>query len=317
MRPESPAGVLPLGKVRVLNPTVPCPTGAATGANCEEITVSCTGLPPLTATLGVALPTAPLIGTIILHAGGPGTKFLDSGFPATYLADGFNVVQIAWASDWAGATGRGVKSAACRPATVFDYVFKVVQGSSPSIGFCGQGASGGGAALGYSLAYYGLFDEFDYVVIAAGPSVSKMDYGCDPPLYTGPPRNLCPLLTDAPFAYSAGDASKVNTWEGTTTCGTSNPPPRDIITWERDSVVSPDGNYTYPQTAMSWFFCVRQPVNESTGQGSFLIDQVMPKNFPPDVNCYNDGCQGEGVWQNKDAFNATVNEMLMQCQANH
>ena len=68
---------------------------------------------------------------------------------------------------------------------------------------------------------------------------------------------------------------------------------------------------------MSWFFCVRQPVNESTGQGSFLIDQVMPKNFPPDVNCYNDGCQGEGVWQNKDAFNATVNEMLMQCQANH
>jgi hypothetical protein len=257
-----------------------------------------------------------LVGTIVLHAGGPGINFLDSGFPDTYLAAGFNVAQIAWASDWANANGAGVKSAACRPATVFDYVFRVVQGSSQSIGFCGQGASGGGAALGYSLAHYGLSSEFDYVVIAAGPSVSRMDYGCDPPLYTGPPRNLCPLLTDAPFAYSPSTANKVNGWEATTTCGKPNPLRGEIGRWADDSLVSSGANYEYPQTAMSWFFCVTQP-NESTGQGSFLIDQVVPKNAPPDVNCYSGACQGEGVWQDPNAFKLTVSEMLAQCQANH
>ena len=306
-----------------------CPTGAATGANCKEITVSCPGLPgepdlpPLKATLGVATPTAPLVGTIILHAGGPGTSFLNAGFADDYLADGFNVVQIAWATDWASADGEGVKSAACRPATVFDYVFRVVQGSSRSIGFCGQGISGGGAALGYSVAHYGLSDEFDYVVIAAGPGVSRMDYGCDPSLYTGPPLNLCPLLTDAPYAYTAGTANKVNTWEGTTTCGTSNPPEGNIELWAAGSLVSSGGNYTYPQTAVRWFFCVTHP-NESTGQGEFLIQQVVPRNGndPPDVNCYSgssgpDSCSGEGVWQDQNAFNLTLTKMLSLCQPNH
>jgi len=313
---ESPTGALPLRHVTVMG-SATCPAGAITGANCKEITVSCPGLPDLNATLAVAIPTAKLIGTVILHGGGPGTTFLNSGFPDAYLANGFNVVQIAWASDWASASGAGVKSAACRPATVFDYVFKVVQGSSRSIGFCGQGVSGGGAALGYSLAHYGLSSEFDYVVIAAGPAVSRMDYGCDPPLYTGAPRNLCPLLTDAPFAYSAATAGRVNMWEGTTTCGAPKPLRSEIGRWADDSLVSSGANYDYPQTAMSWFFCVTPPINESTGQGSFLIDEVVPKNAPPDVNCYSGACQGEAVWQDPDAFNTTVSEMLAQCQANH
>lgn len=48
--------------------------------------------------------------------------------------------------------------------------------------------------------------------------------------------------------------------------------------------VTTGGNYAYPKTAMSWFFCTTPPVNNSTGQGKFLIDQVLPKNTP-DVNC--------------------------------
>jgi hypothetical protein len=311
-RTDMPTGPLAPGTVTVGKPTT-CPAGAATGENCEEITVSCTGLPPLGAILGVATPTAPLIGTIILHGGGPGTNFLDNGFPNTYLAAGFNVVQIAWASDWATANGSGVKNAACRPATVFDYVFRTVHGSSRSIGFCGQGASGGGAALGYSLADYGLSDEFDYVVIAAGPSVSRMDYGCDPPLTTAP--SLC-SLADAPYAYSPSGARKVDAWEGTTTCGASQVSQSDLTKWAGDSIVSEGGNYTYPQTGMSWFFCINQP-NESTGQGSFLISQVMPKNSPPDVNCFKQQCQGEGVWQNTSAVDLTVNRMLSRCKPNH
>lgn len=310
-------GALPLGKVKVLGPTS-CPVGAPGGAECKSITVSCPNLPDLPATLGVAKPTTASIGTIVLHAAGPGTSFLDSGFPDTYLGDGFNVVQVAWASDWADAGGAGVKSAACRPATVFQYAFQVVHGSSKLTGFCGQGISGGGAALGYSLAHYGLSEEFDYVVIAAGPGVSRMDYGCDPPLYAGQPRNLCPLLVDAPFAYSPGAAARTDGWENTTTCGDANPSPGDISIWTRDSLVSAGANYTYPKTAMSWFFCVTpSSLNESTGQGTFLIDRVTPKNDPPDVNCYSGVCQGEAVWQDQNAFNTTVSEMLSQCVPNH
>lgn len=193
---ESPVQ-LPLGTVTLLGPTS-CPAGAPAGGNCERVTVSCPGLPDLKATLGVAKPTTSPIGTIVLHNGGSGTAFLDDGFPDTYLGDGFNVVQIAWASDWADAKGAGVKSAACRPATVFNFAFKTVQHSSRSTGFCGQGFSGGGGALGYALTHYGLSSEFDYLAIGSGPGVSRMDYGCDPPLYTGPPLNLCPLDMQAP-----------------------------------------------------------------------------------------------------------------------
>jgi hypothetical protein len=68
---------------------------------------------------------------------------------------------------------------------------------------------------------------------------------------------------------------------------------------------------------MSWYFCATPPVNNSTGEGKFLIDKVVPKNNPPDVSCYSGVCKGEAVWQDPNAFNATQSEMLTQCVANH
>jgi hypothetical protein len=307
---------LPTGTVTFNGPTA-CLTGAATGATCKSITVSCPDLPDLDATLGTAFPSGTAKGTIVLVSGGDGTKFFNSNFADTYLADGFNVSQLAWASDWASANGAGVKSAACRPATVFKAIFNNVQKSSRTTGFCGQGISGGGAALAYSLAQYGLPDYFDYVVIAAGPGVSRMDYGCDTSLYTGAARNLCPLLPAAPFAYGSGKL--VNGWENTTTCTDKDPLPSDIDRWTADSIVTEGANYSYPQTAMSWFMCVTPPYggDGNTGQATFLIEQVTPKNGPPDVNCYTGTCQGEAVWQDPTAFSTTVSEMQAQCVPNH
>ena len=308
---------LTTGTVTVLGP-VSCPTGAAKGASCESVRVSCTGLPDLDGTLGVASPSGTASGTIILVNGGPGTTFLNDGFADTYVGDGFNVVQLAWATDWASANGAGVKSAACRPASIFQYVFNVVQQQSRKTGFCGQGFSGGGAALAYALSEYGMSNYFDYVVIAAGPGVARMDYGCDPSLYTGGPRDLCPLLKNAPFAYPLSTGNTVDGWEDTTTCAQPNPLPSDIDRWTADSIVTEGAKYNYPETAMSWFFCVSpSTLNESTGQGSFLIDQVVPLNAPPDVNCYSDQCQGEDVWTNPIAFNTTASEMLGLCVPNH
>jgi len=305
---------LATGTVTVLGPTS-CPENAAQGAGCKQVRVSCAGLPDLDATLGVASPSGAANGTIILLSGGPGTTFFNAGFADTYVGDGFNVVQLAWASDWASADGAGVKSAACRPASIFKYAFNVVQRRSRTTGFCGQGISGGGAALAYALSAYGMSNYFDYVVLGASPGVSRMDYGCDPSLYTGGPRNLCPLLTSAPFAYPVG--RKVDGWEGTTTCAKPNPLQSDIDRWTADSIVSAGATYNYPSTAMSWFYCVTPgTVNQSTGQASFLIDQVIPMNAL-DVNCYSGACQGEAVWKDPTAFDTTVSQMLGLCVPNH
>ncbi len=303
-----------LGRVTVLGPAT-CPPNATQGAACTSVSVSCPKVPDLTAVLGEAFPTATAKGTIILVNGGGGTTFFNNGFADAYLNDGFRVVQLAWTTDWEDTGGVGVKSGACRGATLFRYVFYTVQGGDRSGGFCAQGSSGGGAAIVYALAHYRLSDYFDYVAIGAGPGVSRMDYGCDRALYKGPALNLCPLVTSAPYTYASG--VKVDNWETTTTCHDQVPLQSDIDKWAADSLVSTGGNYSYPKTAMSWFFCATPPVNNSTGQGKFMIDQVLPKNAPPDVNCYSGACKGEAVWQDKVAFNTTHTEMLTQCVPNH
>ncbi|HWY20825.1 MAG TPA: hypothetical protein VNX26_06355 [Candidatus Acidoferrum sp.] len=314
--PEHHSNVLALGTVTVLG-SATCPGGATKGATCTSINVACPSIPDLTATLSQALPTGTAKGTIILHSGSGGTTFFNSGFANAYLNDGFRVVQLAWTTDWEVANGVGLKSASCRGATVFKYVFDNVQGKDRSTGFCAQGTSGGGAAIAYSLTQYGLGNFFDYVVIAAGPGVARVDYGCDASLYTGPPLDLCPLITSAPYVYSLGSANKVNTWENTTSCLAKSPLQSDIKKWAADSIVAAGANFTYPKTAMSWYFCATPPVNNSTGEGKFLIDRVVPKNNPPDVNCYSGVCKGEAVWQDPNAFNATQNEMIAQCVPNH
>ena len=312
--PETDPNALSLGTVTVLG-SATCLSGATKGAACTSINVSCPGVPDLTATLSEAFPTGTATGTIILVSGGDGTTFFNSGFANTYLADGFRVVQLAWTTEWEDTGGVGLKSAACRGATVFKYVFDNVQGGDRSTGFCAQGTSGGGAAITYALAQYGLSNYFDYVVIGAGPGVARMDYGCDKSLYTGPALDVCPLITSAPFTYFSG--AKVNLWENTNTCNTKSPPQSDINKWAADSIVTARATFSYPKTAMSWYFCATPPVNNSTGQGKFLIAKVRPKNSPPDVNCYSGVCTGEAVWQDPNAFNTTVSEMLSQCVANH
>src|ERR1700683_2183654 len=92
---ESQTG-LPTGSVTVLcSPN--CLPGTANNAVCKSILVSCPGLPDIDATQAVAPPTGTPKGTIILLSGGPGTANFNSGFANAYTADGFQVVQIAWA----------------------------------------------------------------------------------------------------------------------------------------------------------------------------------------------------------------------------
>ncbi len=317
---------LPLGTLTVTAPTVTCTGNPGTGATCMSVSVSCPGTPDITATIAVVEPAgrAP-IGTIVGHAGGAGTGYFSGGpegkgFAAAYTAKNFRFVEIAWTTDWASGVG-SIRTAACRPATAFHWMFENIHGGSRTAGFCGTGTSGGSAALTYSLAAYGLKSEWDYMLVGAGPAPARIDYGCDPSLYTGGPRNLCPTLTDAPFAYSTGVTTIADGWEGTSTCGKPSPSSANIAKWEADSVAGPGGDFVYPQTGMSWWFCLTTP-NETTGQGSFLVDQVEPLGGPADVHCYGGAsapsvCQNEYVFEDPGAFTAAVSEMTTRCVPNH
>jgi hypothetical protein len=318
-----------LGTLTVTAPTVTCTGNPGTGATCMTVSVSCPGSPDIVATIAVVEPTGTPKGTIVAHAGGSGTGYFNGGeegkgFAAAYAGQGFRFVEIAWASDWASGVG-SIKTAACRPATAFHWMFENIHGGSKTAGFCGTGTSGGSAALSYSLTAYGLDSDWDYMVLGAGPAPARIDYGCDPTLYSGAPRNLCPQLTDAPYAYSPGVAKIAAGWEGTASCGTTpdagGTSPADIAKWTADSVAAPGADFDYPQTGLSWWFCLTTP-NETTGQGSFLIDQVHPQGGTPDVHCYGGAtspsvCQNEYVFEDPDAFSAAVDEMTTKCVPNH
>lgn len=151
---------LALGTVSVLG-NITCLPGATKGASCVSIQVSCPNVPALKATIAIATPAGSAAGTIVLLSGNAGTALYNSGFATPYLSHGFRIVQVGWTSDWQDTGGVGLKSAGCRPATVFQWIFNGVHGGSRTTGFCAQGISGGGIQLAYSLAEYGLADYFD------------------------------------------------------------------------------------------------------------------------------------------------------------
>jgi hypothetical protein len=307
-----------LGKLTVNDAGVTCLGGAGVGATCMDITVSCPGLPDLSGMLAVVEPAGTPKGTIVTHTGGSGVGFFNAGTAGkgteAFLAGaGYRFVQLSWNDDWA-STG-DIKKSGCRPATVVQWVFDNLHQGSRTQAFCAIGSSGGAAALSYSVATYGLKNELDYVMLLAGPTPSRIDYGCDPASYTGPSRDLCPLLPDAPWQYSPGVQSIADGWTGTHTCGT-DAGASDVATWKADQLLSAGDDFEYPQTGMSFWYCVTSP-NESTGQATFFIDQAHPKNAPADVNCYSGVCQNEYVLEDPAAFTAAMNEMVGGCVPNH
>lgn len=304
---------LALGTVSFLGNTT-CLTGATKGASCISIKVSCPNVPALQATVAIANPVGTAAGTIVLLSGNTGAALYNSGFATPYLSHGFRVVQVGWTSDWQDTGGVGLKSAGCRPATVFQWLFNGVHGGSRTTGFCAQGISGGGIQVAYSLAEYGLADYFDYVVMGSAPGFARIDYGCDAFLYTGGPLNLCSLLPNAPYAFPHGEQEDL--YENTTSCSKSNPPQSDIDKWASDSIISTGADFSYPQTDLSLYFCTTPPLVNSTGEGFFYIQQLMPKSAP-DVNCYEGTCKLEAVWTDPDAFNLAETQMLSRCVPNH
>jgi hypothetical protein len=316
--------VLPLGTA-TSTPLSSCATdssdaGPRPGASCTSVTVTCGGIASDTAIVAVSEPTGTPVGTVLLMSGGGGTKYFNIPESTSFLAANLRVVEIAWTSDWPSGQPASALNSACRAATLSQWIYDNVHGgaaASKTAGFCGLGISGGGAFFAYSMAHYGLKNIYDYLQIESGPSVSKFDFGCDPSLYDGGPRDLCPQIPNAAFAFTPPTNGQIDGMEGTHTCGADGgAAPADIVKWTADGIVSPGADYNYPQTAMSFWFCGGTDQNESSGLGSFLVEKVRPMGEPPPVNCFTD-CTGENVLGDPAAQTATVSQMIAGCVPNH
>ncbi len=292
--------------------SVACPAGAAPAASCSTVVVACPGLDDLSATLAVTEPSGPARGTVYLHGHVGGTAFFDDGFAGAYLARGFRVVQVAWASDWESSAS-GLKLAACRYATMLSYAFTQAHGGDRAQPFCAQSFGGGSGGLAMSLAFYGAGEFVDAITMSAGPPFARVDLGCDP---STPPRAVCDAIPSAPVAYGDGVLAIISGWERTPACGTSAPSADDVARWRDDSVLGAGAVLAYPSTSVAAWYCSNAP-DATVGNGSLFFDAVTTDAT---VHCVGSGagggtCSGETPWPS--ALPDMVDDLVARCVPRH
>lgn len=322
------ARALPLGSV-VNHGEIRCPFmgeySAATGAACYSLTVSCPDTADIGARVAIANSSAKR-GSITMMGAGPGQIFFTDLFANKYVELGYQTAQIAFSAPWedSGPGAGSILKAACRPATVFDWIDKNFHPRSRSAPFCMQGYSAGGAAIAYALTHYGLKSEIDAAMLTAGPPFGDLYKGCTG---GGPvPIAACGPGAETYFRFPHnGGGSMLDRWEHTSTCS-NNPTPLDEAIWRSSSIDSPGADFSYPQTKISSFQCLG---NEAPGQGLFFFDQLAPSTISA-THCARggspmdpSGCQREAYWLNFDGsvnqsrFDQMITQMQTDCVARH
>ncbi len=281
-----------LGTVSGVAPLSSCPSGDnyAAGMSCFQATVSCPNTTDIGVTYGYLAPAGAVKGTVFFHGGGYGMTAQDiSDYAAAYSAAGYAMVQMAWAAEWedTGLAVKNVGEAACRPATLMNYIFENVATSGAAK--CAQGFSAGSAAVAYALAWYGAGSYLDNAELLSGPVFSDIQQGCEypqPPLLT-----VCPAgqfgCTGSPFqdspSYTPGTALGVGGITGDASCGGN--PNGDTPTsatsnadWKAMSIVNGTSmpSFSYPQTSLAGWVCNNGTTsvgNNSAAQGDIFYQQ--------------------------------------------
>ena len=302
---------MPLGSINGVTPVRSCPYGFYPGATCYQATVSCPGTTDIGLTYGVAAPSGIPRGTIVLFNGSGGTQAFGTGYGhhsyvATYLDAGYQIVQTAWDSDWEITSPQGssgTKIAACRPATLMNYVHQnLYKGDG---GMCAQGASAGSGAIAYSLTNYGSSDYLDKVELLSGPVFGDIEQGCmepDAPAITVCSRGQYGCVGQSwsvKTQYVQGSQNGVSKWTGHK-CqpGNGSTPATTNSAWKAMSLV--DGtnapSYSYPQTAMAGWLC-SNGLNNSAAEAQFFYQKFTGRGQAAEFSVNRvDNCVGpEGV----------------------
>jgi hypothetical protein len=308
------------------------------------MTINCPNAAPITVTFGYLSPSviqAPVNGTIVFFNGGDGTSpagdatgtpNAETDMAGYYFGQGYEIVQLAWASPWEatdvpGSPGNpypgNVQNAACRPATFLNYVYNNIynlisnpnNGGNSKAGMCAQGASAGSAQVAYSLAYYGAGNWLDNVELISGPVLADIEQGCEEP---APPNvTICPsgqlgcqlgggsTWNLAP-TYLSGANSGVSKWTYLQGCGASGVTSQVLdLAWQGQSIVDNGPasggaapTFYYPTTAMSAWLC-----RSLQGQ----LQNCSGTNYDPEHCPNNSSPQGERFYSQITQANTNYN----------
>jgi hypothetical protein len=233
-------------------------------AVCESLTISCPNAAAINVTVGTVTGT---LGKSVMYANGSEWATAGgSGYMTPLAKVGYTTVTAAFQTAWQEGPGN-LLTAACRPATLFNYV---ANGGQIAV----IAASGGAGALAYALSWYGAGSFVSAAFITSGPVYSDEGLGCETP--------KADWVTVTP---SDGEpwSSALNFEDGTqillgTFTGQSCEPKKDTTsteyqTWEAQSILAPGAAfpflYVYAQ------LCSDAPLpNNSTGQASLWLTQM-------------------------------------------
>lgn len=294
---------LPLGSAGVPSQLTACPAGFQPGSTCFETTVACPDTADIQATFGVAVPAGIPRGTIVLLSGAGGTGPGMGNYSGNYRRNGFRVVQAAWATNWedTGIAGKSIKAAACRAATLLNYIDQNIYDGNG--GMCAQGFSAGSAQIAYSLADYGAGNFLDKVELLSGPVFSDIAAGCEVPL--APPVTVCSPgqfgCNGAPWMdkpqYPGGISKFVSALTGLGCQSSGMTSGKENSQWKAMSIVDGtlDSNFHYPQTAVAGWLC-SNGLNNSAAQGELFYQNFGPEQTAQFSLTRIDNCSGpEGV----------------------
>jgi hypothetical protein len=314
-----------------------CPPGYYAGMSCFSGEVeNCSNAENLGFTYGYKNPDGDIAGTIIFMEGDGGTDpYSDPSYTKAYLQQGYQVMYLAWDSDWeytGNDTGNSIKYAACRPATFLQYVYQnlYMQG-----GMCAQAASAGSGAIAYALAWYGAASYLDNVELLSGPVFSDIQEGCMVPV--APTVEVCPngeygcvgdQWPDNP-AYIDGDQTQVGGWSGLSDCNSGKKTTdTENDAWKQMSIVdgTDDPSFNYPQTSIAGWLCsnLNTVQNNSAAQGEFFYQQFLgpgqAAGFSVTRINYCDGVEGVTQGQTpsgESGLEAITADMLGACFKRH
>jgi len=239
-----------------------CPAGGVKGTACYALDIACPNIANYTAYAKISEPASP-IGTVLLTAGGNTTYTYEDGYKYGLITvqdlvkAKFTTVQLTFGLPFSAspgwqfdANGEGVRAASCRYATVVQWVYNL----KSSIPLCATGSSAGGQQIAEGLAHYGLGNYLKFAEITSGPPFNRVDLAC-----INNAAAAVEYCSGSKVGMGVGDSNAVQfvdpaypgPWCSTSLATHSTQYAQEFLL---DSVTSPDGVLSYPNTKIRFLF---------------------------------------------------------------
>jgi len=240
-----------------------CVGGVIKPTACYQLEISCPKIPDYTAYVKIIAPQHTAHGVVIFTSGGDVNSLYEAythGPDAIrqIISDRLTAVELTFGMPfYAGpgweynADGQGVRAAACRYATVVQWV---AQTQAFGVPLCATGNSAGGQLIGEGLAHYGLSRYLSFAEITSGPPFNRVDNACL--------NNVTPAVE---YCSNASVRMGVGITNAQAYVDPAYPAPYcstdlqthskvDSAVFLNDSVASPDAVLYYPFTRVRFLF---------------------------------------------------------------